>query len=192
MAKLENVRDSTLFAAHDIVNILVFLFLLSLPYASGKFLIADYSAGKWLHLAGLLWFYAGLVFGAFCLSRFVWTQPALDHEKLAHGYRVILVLELWCIPSIAMLAYGGMAMVAQVGGLDTHKWAYHGYIFLLATPPILMVIPRFYHKRLIRNPAINLVKEQRLALFQDWIFIFLMTAIVLAISASMIWKTALV
>jgi hypothetical protein len=138
-----------------------------------------------------MWFYGGLILSSFCLSRFVWTQPSLDHDKLAYGYRVILVLEFWCIPSIALMAYGGMAMVSQMGGLESQRWAYHGYLFLLATPPILMIIPRLYHKRLIRNGQIDVARERRLALWQDWLFIALMTAIVGAMSASMVWKSVL-
>lgn len=184
--------DKRLFAAHDSVNILVFLFLLGLPYLPRDLLPGDYMAGKLLHLAGLLWFYGGLILSAFSASRLVWSQPALSHGKIAYGYRFILLLELWCIPSIALLAYGGMAMADKIGGLQANPWAFHGYLFLLATPPILMAIPRFYHKRLITDVDLNLAKEKRLALLQDWAFIVLMTVIVVAISASMLWKTALV
>jgi hypothetical protein len=191
MPELRRVKDPFLFASHDVVNILVFIFLLALPYASSDFLLEDYTSGKIVHLLGLMWFYGGLILSSFCLSRFVWTQPSLNHDKLAYGYRVILVLEFWCIPSIAMMAYGGMAMVSQLGGLESHRWAYHGYLFLLATPPILMIIPRFYHKRLIRNEQVDVVQERRMALWQDWLFIALMTAIITALSASMVWKSVL-
>jgi hypothetical protein len=105
MPELTRIKVSSLFASHDIVNILVFVFLLGLPYFS-----AD-----------------------------------------------ILVLEFWCIPSIALMAH-------QLGGLETQRWAYHGYLFLLATPLILMIIPRFYHKRLINNMQINVAGERRKAM----------------------------
>jgi hypothetical protein len=191
MPELTRIKDTALFASHDIVNVLVFMFLLGLPYFSADILVQNYMTGKIIHLMGLMWFYGGLIFSSFCLSRFVWTQPSLDHDKLAYGYRVILVLEFWCIPSIALMAYGGMAMAHQLGGLEAQRWAYHGYLFLLATPPVLMIIPRFYHKRLIKNVQINVAVERRKALWQDWIFITLMTAIIGATSASMVWKTVI-
>jgi hypothetical protein len=189
MSLAQGSKDSFLFAAHDGVNLLIFFFLISLPYVSTDLLVGNYQVGKILHLLGLLWFYGGLILSSFCLSRFVWTQPSLNHNKLAYGYRVILVLEFWCIPSIALMAYGGMAMVSQIGGLESHLWAYYGYLFLLATPPILMIIPRLYHKRLINNEDINIHREQHLALWQDWFFIFMMTVIIAVISSSMVWKT---
>lgn len=191
MTKLKTMSDSSLFIGHDIVNLSAFMVLLALPYLPAELFTDNYNAAKFLHLTGLLWFYGGLIVATFCLSRFVWTQPELDHGKLAYGYRAILLLELWCIPSVALLAFGGMAMVHQIGGLDLHRWAYHGYLFLLATPPILMAIPRFYHKRLINNSQLNLMQEQRKARIQDWLFILLMSGVILAISASMMWKTAL-
>ena len=110
MPELTRIKNSSLFASHDIVNVLVFMFLLGLPYFSSDIMVQNYMTGKIIHLLGLMWFYGGLIFSSFCLSRFVWTQPSLDHDKLAYGYRVILVLEFWCIPSIALMAYGGMAM----------------------------------------------------------------------------------
>ncbi len=186
-----NSRDTLLFAAHDGVNALVFLFMLGLPYAGAGFLVQDYMTGKILHLLGLMWFYAGVIASTFSLSRFVWTQPSLNHDKLAYGYRVILVFEFWCIPSIALMAYGGMAMVSQLGGLKSQPWAYQSYLFLLASPPIMMIIPRVYHKRLIKNADVNIVREKRLALWQDWGFIVVMTFIVGCLCASMVWKSAL-
>jgi hypothetical protein len=189
MPELKKSRDSFLFASHDIVNVLVFVFLLGLPYFGADVLVHDYMTGKILHLFGLMWFSGGLIFSTFCLSRFVWTQPSLDHDKLAYGYRVILVLEFWCIPSIALMAYGGMTMVDQLGGLQAQRWAFQGYLFLLATPPILMLIPRFYHKRLIKDREVDVDRERRKALWQDWIFLALMTAVIGVLSASMVWKT---
>ena len=191
MSELKRINDLVLFAAHDVVSVLVFIFLLALPYVSTEIFLSSYASGKIIHLLGLMWFYGGLIFSSFCLSRFVWSQPSLDQDKLAYGYRVILVLEFWCIPSIALLAYGGMSMVEQLGGLKSQLWAYHGYLFLLATPPVLMIISRFYHKRFIRAASLDVRREQRLAVWQDWIFIFLMTGVVGAISASMVWKSAI-
>jgi hypothetical protein len=189
MTELTRIKDSSLFASHDIVNVLVFVFLLGLPYFSADLLVESYMTGKIIHLLGLMWFYGGLIFSSFCLSRFVWTQPSLDHDMLAYGYRIILVLEFWCIPSIALMAYGGMAMVQQLGGMEAQRWAYQGYMFLLVTPPILMLIPRFYHKRLIKNGLLDVGRERRKALWQDWLFIALMTAVIGVMSASMVWKT---
>lgn len=189
MPELKRCNDSFLFVAHDVVSVLVFIFVLALPYVSTEVFLSSYASGKIIHLLGLMWFYGGLIFSSFCLSRFVWSQPSLDQDKLAYGYRVILVLEFWCIPSIALLAYGGMSMVEQIGGLKSQVWAYQGYLFLLATPPVLMVISRFYHKRFITTANLNVRREQRLAVWQDWIFIFLMTGIVAAITASMVWKS---
>lgn len=191
MPELKRFNDSFLFVAHDVVSVLVFIFVLSLPYLSTDTFLQNYSSGKIIHLLGLLWFFGGLILSSFCLSRFIWTQPSLNQEKLAYGYRVILVLEFWCIPSIALLAYSGMSMVEQMGGLESQIWAYHGCLFLLATPPVLMIISRLYHKRFIKNADLNVPREQRLAVWQDWVFIFLMTGVVGTITASMVWKTAI-
>jgi hypothetical protein len=89
MPELTRIKDTSLFVSHDIVNILVFLFLLGLPYFSADILVQNYMTGKIIHLLGLMWFYGGLILTAFCLSRFVWTQPSLDHDKLAYGYRIM-------------------------------------------------------------------------------------------------------
>lgn len=189
MPELKHFNDPFLFAAHDVVSVLVFIFVLFLPYVSTEIFVQNYSSGEIIHLLGLMWFYGGLILSSFCISRFVWSQPSLNQEKLAYGYRVILVLEFFCIPSIALLAYGGMSMAEQIGGLKSQPWAYHGYLFLLVTPPVLMVISRLYHKRFIKTASLNVRREQRLAVWQDWIFIFLMTGVVGAITASMVWKT---
>ena len=189
MTKLKIASDTTLFRSHDIANILVFLFVIGLPYAGAGLFPASYQAGKLLHLMGLVWFFGGLIFAAFCASRFVWSQPNLDHDRVAWSFRAILVLELFCIPSIALMAYGGVAMANQLGGVNSQAWMFHGYLFLLGTPIILMVIPRFYHKRIIKDVELDIAKEQRLALWQDWVFIVLMSALLAAISGSMVWKT---
>ena len=90
------------------------------------------------------------------------------------------------------MAYGGMAMISRMGGFEHWPWAYQGYLVLLYTPPVLMILPRLYHKRLIRNGQLDVARERRLALWQDWLFIALMTAIVGGISASMVWKSVLI
>jgi hypothetical protein len=184
-------RDPFLFAAHDAVNVIVFLVVLALPRVDPGLLVQDYLTGKVLHLLGLGWFFAGLIVATAVVSRFVWMQPALDHEKLAWGYRFILVLELFCIPSIALMAYGGMSMVSLIGGLDAQPWAYQGYLFLLLSPAILMITPRFVHKRLIKNPAVEIERERRVAFMMDWSFIAVMTLIFGSLTVSMVWKTAL-
>jgi hypothetical protein len=182
--------DAYLFAAHDVVNVLVFLFVFSLPHVGPEFLVQDYSNAKVLHLLGIGWFYAGLIAATVSVSRFIWMQPALDHDKLAHGFRFLLVLELFCIPSIALIAFGGMAMINQLGGFEARPWAYQGYLALLASPPVLMITPRLYHKRLIKNPDVNIERERRMAFWLDWSFISAMSFGVGGLAASMVWKTA--
>jgi hypothetical protein len=146
---------------------------------------------KILHLLGIGWFYGGLIASTVSVSRFIWTQPALDHDKLAHGFRFLLVLELFCIPSIALIAFGGVAMVSQLGGFESHPWAYQGYLALLYSPVILMITPRIYHKRLIKNPDVHIEREMRMAFWLDWSFISVMSLGVGGLSASMIWKVPL-
>lgn len=186
-----NPGDRFLYASHDVLNVVIFLLVFSLPYVGSSLLVQDYTTGKLLHLFGLMWFYGGLIVSSFVASRFVWMQPSLDHDKLAFGYRFILVLECFCIPSIALMAYGGTAMVAQLGGLDDQPWANLGYLFLLSSPPILMITPRLVHKRLIKNADVDIERERRLAFWMDWSFIVLMTLIIGFLSSSMLRKVAL-
>jgi len=181
-----NPSDPFLFAAHDGVNVLVLLFVLALPYAD--LLVQDYMDAKVLHLLGVGWFYGGLITSSVTVSRFIWMQPALDHDKLAHGFRFLLVLEVFCIPSIILIAYAGMAMVYQLGGLESHPWAYQGYLALLYSPVALMITPRLYHKRLIKNPNVHIERERRLAFWLDWSFIIVMTLGIGYLAASMVWK----
>ena len=184
-------RDPILFAAHDGLNILVLLIVLGLPHAGAGLLVQDYMTAKILHLLGVMWFYGGLVVAAVSVSRFIWMQPSLDHDKLAHGFRFILVLELFSIPSIALVAYGGMAMVSSLGGLESQPWAYQGYLIVLASPLVLMITPRLYHKRLIKNPRVDIEREKRLAFWMDCGFILVMTLGVGFLAASMVWKASL-
>jgi len=186
-----DARDPFLFAAHDASNLLVLLFVFGLPYVGPSLLVQDYPTAKILHLLGLGWFFGGLVLAAAAVSRFIWTQPGLDHAKLAHGFRFLLVLELLSIPSIALIAYGGVAMVSHLGGLDAQPWARQGYMAALASPPILMITPRLVHKRLIKNPDVHIEREKRLAFWMDWIFIVGMTLGVALLAISMVRKVAL-
>jgi hypothetical protein len=39
-------------------------------------------------------------------------QPDLDHAKLAHGFRFLLVLEVFCIPSIITVMTLGIGALA--------------------------------------------------------------------------------
>jgi hypothetical protein len=180
-----------LFAAHDGVNLLVLLVVFGLIHAGPGLLVQDYLTAKILHLLGLGWFFGGLVLAAVSVSRFIWTQPSLDHDKLAHGFRFLLMLELFCIPSIALIAYGGMAMVSHLGGLESQPWANQGYLAVLYSPVVLMITPRLYHKRLIKNPDVNIEREKRLAFWLDWSFIVVMTLGVGFLAASMVRKTPL-
>ena len=186
-----NARDRLLFAAHDITNVLVLLIVLGLPHADPQLLVQDYLLAKILHLLGLGWFFGGLIVATVTVSRFVWTQPSLDHEKLAHGFRFLLVLELLSIPSIALIAYGGFAMVSQLGGLESHPWANQGYLAALYSPVALMITPRLYHKRLIKNPNVHIERERRLAFWLDWSFIVVMAVGVGSLATSMVRKVAL-
>ena len=186
-----NSRDPLLFAAHDGINVLVLLFVFGLPHVGTGLLVQDYTNAKILHLLGIGWLYGGLLLSTAIVSRFIWTQPSLDHAKLAHGYRFILVLELFCIPSLALTAYGGMAMVSHLGGLESQPWANQGYLALLYSPVALMITPRLYHKRLIKNPDVHIEREQRLAFWLDWSFIAVMTLGVGGLAASMVWKDPL-
>jgi hypothetical protein len=170
---------------------LVLLLVFGLRHAGAGLLVQDYATAKILHLLGLMWFYGGLLTATVAVSRFIWTQPSLDCEKLAHGFRFLLVLELLCIPSIALMAYGGMSMVSQLGGLESHPWAYQGYLALLFSPLVLMVTPRLYHKRLIGNPAVHIERERRLAFWLDWSFVVVMGLGVGSFAASMVWKSPL-
>jgi hypothetical protein len=180
-----------LFAAHDIVNLLVLLLVLGLPHAGPDLLVQDYMSAKFLHLLGFGWFYGGLVAAPVSVSRFIWMQPSLDHDKLAHGFRFLLVLELFAIPSLALIAYGGMAMVSQLGGFEPQPWAHQGYLAVLYSPLALMITPRFYHKRLIKNPNVDIEREKRLAFWLDWSFIVVMTLGVGSLALSMVRKVPL-
>ncbi len=122
---------------------------------------------------------------------FIWMQPALDHDKLAHGFRFLLVLEVFSIPSIILIAYAGMAMVSQLGGFESQPWAHQGYLALLYSPVVLMITPRLYHKRLIKNPDVHIERERRLAFWLDSSFIIVMTLGIGFMAASMVWKTPL-
>ena len=184
-------RDPLLFAAHDGANVLVLLLVFGLPHAGPGLLVQDYVTARILHLLGLGWFFGGLIASSVSVSRFIWMQPSLDHDKLAHGFRFLLVLELLCIPSIALIAYGGMAMVSQLGGLESQPWAYQGYLALLFSPLVLMITPRLYHKRLIKNPDVHIEREKRLAFWLDWSFIVVMTLGVGGLAASMVWRAPL-
>ena len=159
--------------------------------AQKKLLVQDYMTARILHVLGLGWFYGGLILSAAAVSRFIWTQPGLDHAKLAHGFRFLLVLELLAIPSIALIAYGGMGMVSQLGGLESQPWANQGYLALLYSPVVLMITPRLYHKRLIKNPNVQFEREKRLAFWLDWSFIAVMSLGVGALAAAMLRKTPL-
>jgi hypothetical protein len=186
-----NPGDRFLFAAHDGVNVLVLLFVLGLPHADPSLLVQDYMDAKVLHLLGIGWFFGGLIASSVAVSRFIWMQPHLDHDKLAHGFRFLLVLEVFCIPSIILIAYAGMGMVSQLGGLESQPWARQGYLVLLYSPVVLMITPRLYHKRLIKNPKVNIERERRLAFWLDSSFIVVMTIGIGYLAASMVWKTAL-
>lgn len=186
-----NPSDPFLFATHDVVNVLVLLFVLGLPYADQSLLVQSYMDAKVLHLLGVGWFYGGLIASSVVVSRFIWMQPALDHAKLAHGFRFLLVLEVFCIPSISLIAYAGMAMVVQRGGFESQPWAHQGYLALLYSPVALMITPRLYHKRLINNPNVDIERERRLAFWLDWSFIVVMTLGIGFLAASMVWKTPL-
>jgi hypothetical protein len=186
-----NPGDRFLFAAHDGVNVLVLLFVLGLPHADPSLLVQDYMDAKVLHLLGIGWFFGGLIASSVAVSRFIWMQPHLDHDKLAHGFRFLLVLEVFCIPSIILIAYAGMGMVSQLGGLESQPWAHQGYLVLLYSPVVLMITPRLYHKRLIKNPKVNIERERRLAFWLDSSFIVVMTIGIGYLAASMVWKTAL-
>ncbi len=59
------------------------------------------------------------------------------------------------------LAYAGMAMVSQLGGFEAQPSAHQGYLALLYSPIVLMITPRLYHKRLIKNPNVQLERERR-------------------------------
>ena len=146
---------------------------------------------KVLHLLGVGWFYGGLITSSVAVSRFIWMQPALDHDKLAHGFRFILVLEVFCIPSIILIAYAGMAMVSQLGSLESQPWAHQGYLALLYSPIALMITPQLYHKRLIKNPNVHIERERRLAFWMDWSFIIVMTLGIGYLVVSMVRKTTL-
>jgi hypothetical protein len=183
--------DPFLYAAHDGVNVLTLLFVLGLPYADASLFVRDYFDAKVLHLLGVGWFYGGLIASPVAVSRFIWTQPALDHDKLAHGFRFLLVLEVLCIPSILLIAYAGVAMVFQLGGFESNPWAYQGYLALLYSPLVLMIIPRLYHKRLIKSPSVHIERERRLAFWLDWSFIIVMNLGIGFLAASMVWKTPL-
>jgi hypothetical protein len=190
-APTKNSRDTYLFAGHEVVNVLVFLFVLGLPHAAPELFVQDYTNAKILHLLGIGWFFGGLVAAPVSVSRVIWMQPALDHDKLAHGFRFLLVLELFGLPSIALVAFGGVAMIAQLGGFESHPWAYQGYLAALASPLILMITPRLYHKRLIKNPDVHIERERRMAFWLDWSFILVMTLGVGGLAASMVWKAPL-
>ncbi len=184
-------QDRLLYAAHDVVNVAVFAVVFCLPYFVDAMPTPEYTTAKIIHLLGIGWFFGGLIAGTVCISRFIWTQPSLDHDKLAHGFRFVLRLELYCIPSIAVIAYGGMAMVTQLGGLEVQPWAEQGYLALLYSPIVLIITPRLYHKRLIKNPNVDIPRERRLAHLLDWSFIAVMTVGGGTLAASMVWKTAL-
>jgi hypothetical protein len=62
---------------------------------------------------------------------------------------------------------------------------------LLYTPLVLMIIPRLYHKRLIKNAAVSIEREKRLAFWQDWSFIAVMALVMGYLAASMIRKFTL-
>ncbi len=186
-----SARDPLLFAAHDGVNVLVLLIVFFLPRVDSGLLVQNYTTAKILHLLGLGWFFGGLLASTVSVSRFIWMQPSLDHARLAHGFRFLLVLELLCIPSIALIAYGGTAMVSQLGGLESQAWAYQGYLALLFSPVVLMITPRLYHKRLIKDPQVDIEREKRLAFWLDWSFIGVMGLGVGCLAASMVWKVPL-
>ncbi len=183
--------DPYLYVAHDAVNLLVLLCVFGLPYADPSLLTLDYMDAKVLHLLGVGWFYGGLIAATVTVSRFIWMQPDLDHAKLADGFRFLLVLEVFCIPSIILIAYPGMVMVSRLGGMEVQTWAHHGYLALLYSPVVLMITPRIYHKRLIKNPDVNIERERRIAFWLDLSFIILMTLGIGALAASMVWKKPL-
>ena len=108
--------DPYLFAAHDAVNVVVLLVVFGLPHAAPG-LLATMRMQRLLHLLGIGWFFGGMITASVAVSRFIWTQPALDHEKLAHGFRFLLALEVLSIPSLILIAYGGMSMVSNLGGM---------------------------------------------------------------------------
>ena len=89
------------------------------------------------------------------------------------------------------LAYAGMAMVSQLGGFESQPWAHQGYLALLYSPVTLMLTLRLYHKRLIKNPSVNIEHERRLAFWLDSSFIIVMTLGIGSLSASMVWKAPL-
>jgi hypothetical protein len=84
-----------------------------------------------------------------------------------------------------------MAMVSQLGGFESQPWAHQGYLALLYSPVVLMITPRLYHKRLIKNPKVNIERERRLAFWLDSSFIVVMIIGIGYLAASMVWKTAL-
>jgi len=82
-------------------------------------------------------------------------------------------------------------MVSQLGGLESQRWAYQGYLALLFSPVVLMITPRLYHKRLIKNPDVHIEREKRLAFWMDSSFIVVMTLGVGLLAASMVRKAPL-
>jgi hypothetical protein len=46
----------------------------------------------------------------------------------AHDDVDVLVLEVFCIPSIILIAYAGMAMITRLGGFESRPWAHQGYL----------------------------------------------------------------
>jgi hypothetical protein len=59
---------------------------------------------------------------------------------------------------------------------------------LLYSPAVLIITPRVYHKRLIKNPNVHIERERPLAFWRDWSFIIVMTLGIGYLAASMVWK----
>ncbi len=184
-------KDTLLFNVHDGINVLALLFVISLYFAESRLITLNYETGKTLHLLGVLWFYGGMIMAAFVLNRFIFEQPAIDLDKIADGYRFMLLLEVGCALSIGLIAIGGMAMLAQRGGVAAHAWAAEAYYILFFVPPIYIVSSRIWHRRFIKAVNINIEREKRIAFWQDWLYVIGMTAAVLFLSSTMTFDTPL-
>ncbi len=184
-------RDPLLFVFHDGINVLTLLFIISFYFVEPGFITLNYGTGKTLHLLGVIWFYGGLIMGATVLNRFIFEHRVVDLDIIADGYRFMLLLEMFCVPSIGLIAIGGLAMLAQKGGLDAHAWAAEAYHILFFIPPIYIVSSRIWHRRFIKAVNINIARETRIAFWQDWGYVIGMTAAVLLLSSTMIFDTPL-
>jgi hypothetical protein len=61
---------------------------------------------------------------------------------------------------------------------------------LVYSPAVLIITPRVYHKRLIKNPNVHIEREKPLAFWRDWSFVIVMTLGIGYLAAPMVWKTS--